>query len=172
MLCTPNYKTDSTIYLEQGESAPLESIIQAADYATYKPEVDSIMVLLQSRCSAVRFWGVAGVLHLGPQASAELMPMLKQLLNDDSGDIQSLAAEAMHKAGHKQIAIDVFKALLAHDNPYVVLRALNSLESLGDLPSELRSSVEALLKSPIIKELSYIEWKAAALLGVEVIENT
>ncbi|MBV6654347.1 MAG: sulfatase-like hydrolase/transferase, partial [Mameliella sp.] len=69
-----NYKTDSTIYLVQGESAPLESIIQAADYATYKPEVDSIMVLLQSRCSAVRFWGVAGVLHLGPQASAELMP--------------------------------------------------------------------------------------------------
>lgn len=160
-----NYQSDSILYLEQGKAAPLEAIIQAADYATYQPKVDNLMELLQSEHPAVRFWGVAGVLHLGPAASAELAPTLKGLLSDESGDIRSLAAEAMYKAGQKQAAIGVFQELLNQDNPYVVLRALNSLEALGEVPVDLRPVVSALPDDPVAEELNYIEWKAKSLLN-------
>ena len=158
------YERDSILYLEQGKAAPLQSIIQAANYATFEPEPDSLMALLNSNHPAIRFWGVSGALHLGEQA-IELKGPLKTLLQDESGDVRSLAAEALFRFGEQKMAIITFSDLLESENPYVVLRALNTLEALGALSPSLRDQVAAFPESAIAEKLSYLEWKARSLLN-------
>ncbi|MEQ8704949.1 MAG: sulfatase-like hydrolase/transferase [Phaeodactylibacter sp.] len=159
------YREDSTLYMEQGQAAPLNAIIQAADHATLNPSIDEIGRMMQNEHPAIRFWGVAGALCLGADADC-LKDALLPLLQDESGEVQSFTAEVLYKLGEKEAAIYTLSKLLESDNPYVVLRALNTLEALGpSLPPDLHEKVAALTVSPIAEELSYIEWKAKSLVG-------
>lgn len=162
------YQQDSALYMEQGEAAPLEAVIYAADYATLSPTPDSLAALLQSEHAAIRFWGAAGALHLGGAAEG-LQDALRQRLGDESGDVRSLVAEALYRLGGREAAVGALGGLLGSDNPFVVLRALNTLEAIGTLPPSLRQQVANLPASPVAEELNYIQWKAQFLLSREAL---
>ncbi len=157
------FRQESTLYMEQGEAAPLEAVIYAADYATLNPAPDSLAALLRSDHAAIRFWGAAGALQLGEKASS-LQTVLRECLGDKSGDVRSLVAEALYRLGDQEAAVGALEELLGSDNPYVVLRALNTLEALSTLPPALRQQVADLPDSRIAEEFSYIKWKAKFML--------
>lgn len=157
------FKETGKVYQDQVAEQPIERIIRAADYATRQPVPDSLRAFLESGNAALRFWGAAGAIQLGAEA-APLKDALLRLLDDESGDVSVMAAEALYKIGGQEAAMAAFSRLLDDENPYVVLRALNSLEAIGSLNAELREKVEKLPEKEIAEELQYIKWKSAFLL--------
>ncbi|MEM9848953.1 MAG: HEAT repeat domain-containing protein, partial [Bacteroidota bacterium] len=120
------------IYQDYANSLPLADIIKAAEVATLNPTQKQLKKYMQSEWAAIRFWGAMGCLILkerGVDLKTTTHKELKHLLNDSSSDIRVVAAEVLCNTKSKAMAQTTIENLLSSQNPYVVLRALNTLEA-------------------------------------------
>ncbi|MDY0168830.1 MAG: sulfatase-like hydrolase/transferase [Thermoguttaceae bacterium] len=113
---------------------PLERILATAELAgERKPDnLPRLIALLGDDDSGVRFWAATGCAALGAGA-APAADALEPLLDDPSPDVRIAAAESLCLIGRPAAALATLEKLLSHGHAAVALRAVNTLENLGDL---------------------------------------
>src|SRR5690625_4815146 len=86
-------------------SVELEQIVAAAELATSatRGDLDRLTRMVQSDESAIRYWGVTGLLILGKDAAAAV-GVLREAVRDESHSVQVVAAEALYRLGVREAA--------------------------------------------------------------------
>lgn len=125
-----------------------EKIVEAAEISTMGrvEDLDNILEFIKNEDVSIRFWGVTGILILGENARSAI-PELTNLLTDNSGDVVSLACEALYNLGEKDLARKGLIGVLANNNEFARTRALNTIDIIGDDSKEIKDAVENILKN-------------------------
>lgn len=117
---------------------PLGKILAAAELASaLKPEaLPALRQAMKDKDSAVRYWGVMGVLMRGASAVARTREDLQRALQDEAACVRIAAAEALGRHGpeaDRRAALAVLLELApqSKNGPYVSVQALNALLELG-----------------------------------------
>ncbi|WCJ58517.1 sulfatase-like hydrolase/transferase [Fontisphaera persica] len=117
---------------------PLGKILAAAELASgLKPEaLPALRQALRDQDSAVRYWGVMGILMRGAPAVTKAREDLNRALKDEAPCVRIAAAEALGKHGseaERRAALAVLLELAPQPKtgPYVSVQALNALVELG-----------------------------------------
>ncbi len=124
---------------------PLEEMIEAADVASRGQEdnLDRLREFLKNEDSAIRYWGVTGMLILGEKA-APAVDDLKKVLDDEAPDVIITAAEALYKMGEKEAGLEALLGVLEYPEDKVRCHALNALFYTGADGPEVRDAVAKL----------------------------
>jgi arylsulfatase A-like enzyme len=134
-------------YMRSG-NINLKEVIEAAEVATLG-EVENIEKLkgyLKSDESAVRYWGASGLLILGSEA-APAIDALKDAAKDESGNVVSVAAEALYNLGEKEVAKKALLSVLKNPNEFARCHALNAIDCINDKSPEMIDGVADMVKS-------------------------
>ncbi len=126
-------------------SIPLEEMIDAAEIAS-RGDVENLELLrgyLKHNDSAVRYWGVTGMLILG-DAALPALPDLKEMLDDKSPDVVITAAEALYKMGEEKTGLEALLGVLVYPEDKVRCHALNALVYTGAEGPQVQEAVVAL----------------------------
>ena len=140
------------------ERYDVPSVLRAADLASDLRRDDdetraTLLRLLSSTDSAVRYWGVVGLLLRGEEAVRAVEPQLTSLLEDESPATAIAAAEAIGRFGvgesNRTKALDILVAYsdVEAGNAVIATEALNGIDAaaaddeevlarLRDLPGE------------------------------------
>jgi arylsulfatase A-like enzyme len=153
-------------YMRSGK-INLNEIINAAEIATVG-DVENLKTLqkyLQSRESAVRYWGATGLLILGDKAAPALND-LKAALYDESASVVTVAAEALYKLGEKDEAKRAFLRVLKSPNKFAQCYALNAMDcaEMGRSPEMIEGVVNVLKARVMMPEDRYLIVAAAKYL--------
>lgn len=133
-------RSDGSTPYDMGHDAskyPLERILAMAELASsLRPEaLPELKQGLRDSDSAVRYWGVLGILMRGPSAIAAARDGLHQAIGDPATSVRIAAAEALGRYGDEadtRLALAVLLELAppTANGPYVSLQALNALDML------------------------------------------
>jgi N-sulfoglucosamine sulfohydrolase len=106
----------------------LPAYLDAADLALAEDPANKarLLLLLQSKDSALRYWGTAGLLMLGP-ADAAAQAALEAVLDDPCGEVTAMAAWVFIQSGNSAKAQMALAALLQKHTP-ATLMILNILD--------------------------------------------
>lgn len=128
-------------YMRSGE-VNLPEIIEAAETATLgKTEnLEKLKTYLKSDESAVRYWGVTGLLILKSDA-APAIPELKAALADPSASVVNVAAEALYNLGEKEMAKSALLKVLENPNEFARCHALNVVDCINEKSPEIIDGV-------------------------------
>ena len=167
---------------ELGHDATLydfEAVYAAADLATSRrPEAtEAILQLLDSKDTAVRYWGTVGVLVQGAEAVAKGRDRLLRALADDAPLVRIGAAEALGRFGMEDVLPRVLDVLVKEIDPkgdcFAALAAWNALDELGELVRPVLSVLETTSATPVqppnqrvAKYAASVKTKLLADLGV------
>ena len=129
---------DTPIYdYMRSESLPYDDILGAAVIASSKkPEnLDPLKAMLKHDDSAIRYWGIQGLLLLGEDARPAL-PVIQKATFDKSWNVSVLGAEILYRMGKKEEAIEAYQRVL--DCEYYLMRtvALASIDNIGGSAEE------------------------------------
>lgn len=126
----------------------LPTILDAAEIASSgNPEnIELLKSYLKSGESAVRYWGVAGLLIMGKNAAAA-KPDLMEALKDSSLSVTTVAAEALYNLGEKSVAMKSLVAVLANGNEMARCFALNTVDLTNMNAPEIQKAVIELAQS-------------------------
>ena len=129
---------------------PFDELLDAANLAvTGGPEaLDTFIEYLSHDQSAMRYWGVTGILIL-KDAARPAIPALKRVVDDESGAVATLAAEALYGLGEKDAAVQAYVNLLQDTTKYAMTDrnfALNSIDAINDESPEMVSVVQELFE--------------------------
>lgn len=137
-----------TIYdmVRDSKMYDLKTYMDAADKALLKePGNEKLLVKFTGdKDSAVRFWGVIGLLLL-EKISRKSLKALKAVLDDESHEVRLMACWVLIKAGEKDVGRKGILDLLT-GNSYAILTVLNLIDWMGDDISVYRSAIESLNK--------------------------
>lgn len=156
---------DTPIYdYMRSELLPYDEILGSAYIASLKrPEnLDKLISMLKNDDSAVRYWGIQGLLILGGDAKAAL-PAIEKAAFDESWNVSVLAAEILYRMGKKEEAIDAYKRVLDCDHVFIRTLALGSIENIGGTADEFLESCMAVAGK--YEKLEY-QYDARALMGL------
>ncbi len=135
---------DDTIYqmVRDEQRYPLESLIDAAELAARRDAADvpKLIELLKADDAGLRYWGALGCAVRG-KAAKEALPVLRTRLLDPSPSVRIATAEVVARLAQPKLALPVLVSALKHDNPRVVLHALNVLQELGDAANPVADAV-------------------------------
>ncbi len=125
---------------------PFEELMEASDLATLggKNDLNTFIKYLKSNNSAIRYWGVTGLLILKDDARPAL-PDLKEASADKSGAVATFAAEALYGLGEKELARKIYIRILQDTAAYDMNDqnfALNSIDAIGENSSEIQAAVQ------------------------------
>lgn len=142
--------------------------INASHIATNNPKPDDLIPLLKSKYPAVRFWGATGSIMLKAE-NLKIKKYLIELLNDRSEDVIVMASEALYLMGGEEKATNSIRLMLNSQNPYVVLRALNTIAACGIVNEDVLEKIGT-LKTEGLKEhiYEYINKKSDYILNREL----
>ncbi|MBN2773247.1 MAG: sulfatase-like hydrolase/transferase, partial [Prolixibacteraceae bacterium] len=148
----------------RSDKVNLQSIIDAADLATLgdPANLDILISYLDSPESAIRYWGATGLLILGEQAK-EVLPQLKNAMNDISGNVAVVAAEAVYNLGEKEEAKKALLNDLKNPSEYARCFALNTIDCIEEDSPELIKGLVDLVnssenRSPNAYDLRAAKW--------------
>jgi hypothetical protein len=149
----------------RSDKLPLQSILEAAEKATNPGSGDLVVFksYLKSDLGPVRYWGATGLMMLGSPA-AELIPDLKNLLNDPSADVIAAASEALFELGDIVSCNVGLSKVLQSENPFARLHALNIIESRKINTSEIQNAVIAMAEKAGKLTLDNYDHRAAKRL--------
>ncbi len=156
---------DTPIYdYMRNELLPYDEILEAAFIASLKrPEnLNKLKAMLNNDDSAVRYWGIQGLLMLGESAQ-EALPDIEKAALDDSWNVSVLAAEFLYQMGKKEEAIKAYKRVLDCDYVFIRTLALGSIENIGGTADEFLEPCLAVAAR--YEKLEY-QYDARALLGL------
>jgi len=149
----------------RSDKIDLQSVIDAAGLATLGDpgSLDIMVSYLNNPESAVRYWGATGLLILGENARNAL-PKLKHALNDTSGNVSVVAAEAVYKLGEKEIAINALLNALENPNEHARCHALNTIDCIEENSPEIIGGVIDLINSSANRSPNAYDLRAAKWL--------
>lgn len=145
-------RSEATTPYEMARSNyPLEEILSAAELASGLNPADgpALVALMSHNDSAIRYWGTLGLLMRGQTAVTPNASALQQALQDDSPDVQIVAAQALGLYGDASAQTTALKTLgsLADSKTngvLVAMPALAAIEALGDVGQPLHQAVSQL----------------------------
>ncbi len=116
---------------------PYIEILEAAVTASQSdPEnLDLLKAMLKHDDSAIRYWGIQGLLLLGEKAKPAL-PEIGEAAFDDSWNVSVIGAEILYRMGVKSKAIKAFHRVVDCEIDMVRTIALNSIDDIGGTPEE------------------------------------
>jgi len=130
---------------------PLERILAVADLASRLDPAASkeLVALMKDSDSAIRYWATLGLLMRGEDVVASNSRALQAALEDDSREVQIVAAQALGLYGDeaaKDKAIRTLASLVAPESNGVLIAmpALAAVEALGKLGQPLHESIAKL----------------------------
>jgi len=123
-------------YMRNG-NVPLEKIMDAAwlSSETHVANLDKLRELLGNDDAAIRYWAAQGLLLLGDDASPAI-PEFEKAAFDESWNVSAVAAEALYRLGHKDLAVKAFNRILDCDYPMARTFALNSIDHMNGTADE------------------------------------
>ncbi|MEM7572111.1 MAG: sulfatase-like hydrolase/transferase [Bacteroidota bacterium] len=158
------HETNGQRYQEIADSLPMRAIRRAAELANFPTTRPSAFrSLLRHQLAAMRYWGATGYLIQGTD-SQRSRRLLKRALQDESGDVATVAAEALFHLGEEAIAIATFERLLTDENPFVVLRVANTLEATRADSPLIRERLQAIAEREPKGRFDFAIRKASYLL--------
>ena len=121
----------------RSEELPYNEILGAAVIASLKePEnLDRLMQMLDNDESAIRYWGIQGMLMLGEDARPAL-EKIGEAAFDESWNVSVVGAEILYRMGMKAKAIKAFQRLLDCDQDMIRTLALGSINDVNGTPEE------------------------------------
>jgi arylsulfatase A-like enzyme len=136
---------------------PLARVLDTAELASkLQPEaLPALKQAMRDPDSAVRYWGVLGVLMRGKPAVASAHSELRAALEDSSTDVCIAAAQALGQFGTDADLKEVLPILSDHADwqkydVFGVMAALNSLDALGTKAAPLAIIIKSLpTKGPV-----------------------
>jgi arylsulfatase A-like enzyme len=130
---------------------PAARVLAAAELAaSLKPGVTALLLKnMQDSDSAIRYWGVMGVLMRGQSEVAAAHAPLLKTLEDASPSVRIAASEALGTFGSLDDLARVLPLLISLANPvengaYVSMQALSAIDALGMKAAPLFAQVKAL----------------------------
>ena len=137
-------------YMRSGD-CPFDELLRASDLATSRGvDIDTYIDFLESDHSAIRYWGAVGLRINLENAKAAIPALEVSALNDESGAVAALAAEALYKLGEKTIARQAYTRILSDKETFNLTDrnfTLNSIDVTGDESPEIISIVKELAAS-------------------------
>jgi hypothetical protein len=121
----------------RSESLPYDEIIRAAVVASEADpgNLESLLEMLQSDDSAIRYWAAQGLLLLGEEVTPHIDQIQKASM-DDSWNVSVTAAEILYLIGEKEPAIESYFRVLDCDEPMARTHALNSIDHVNGSSEE------------------------------------
>jgi uncharacterized sulfatase len=127
---------------------PLENVLKAASVAASldASKIPELLTFVQDKDSAVRFWGIMGLLIRGSEAVTSNDQKLQAALSDSSTDVQIVAAQALGMYGtstQQELALQKLSDL-AQANTHgvlVAMPALAAIEALGTIANSIRKQI-------------------------------
>jgi len=145
-----NFMGNKSIYdYMRSPECPFDELMKAADLATLggKSSLNTFVQYLKDQNSAIRYWGVTGLLILKNDARPAISA-LKVASADKSGAVATLAAEALYGLGEKELArgfyIRILQDTITYDNDDQNF-ALNSIDAINDHSPEIIAAIQQLL---------------------------
>jgi arylsulfatase A-like enzyme len=130
---------------------PLERILRAAELAARREseDVPKLIRLLSDPDSAVRYWGIMGIVIRGRQAARSSLEALRGALSDPAPSVRIMAAQALGEHGDDQdvpAALEVLVDLANLDKHglYLAVQALNAVDTVGPKAKSVKTALEAL----------------------------
>lgn len=130
---------------------PLGRILAAAEKASFlDPDaVPDLLHAMEDPDSAVRYWGVLGLLMRGPEVVRAKAEHLRAAMQDEAPAVRVAAAEALAVHGteadaRKALALLLDHASLERQSVWVVMQALNAIDAAGERAQPLRSALAKL----------------------------
>lgn len=123
---------------------PLQEVLSLANLAIKRDprNVEMFVAGLGHENLVVRFWAAQGLLYLKGEAMSVGKHVLAGLTDSDP-NVRIALAELTVILGHREEALEVYRALIDGDQPYqVIIRAAKSLVALDELPVELLPDIE------------------------------
>ncbi len=152
-----NFAGDKSMYdYMRSAACPFEELMEASDLATLggKGDLNTFVKYLTSPNSAMRYWGVTGLLILKNDAKPAISA-LKAATADQSGAVATLAAEALYNMGEKEIAIKTYSRILkttGADKENVLIFAMNSIDALNIRNPELTAIIQKMTENSEFKK--------------------
>ncbi len=130
---------------------PLERIVAAAELSSLSNPADTkeLIVLLNDKDSAVRYWGALGLLIRGADAVSSNKAALQAALSDESPSVRIVAAQALGLYSEGALRASALKALGALASPeangvLTAMPALAAIEALGEVAKPLYEEIAAI----------------------------
>ena len=131
----------------------LDNIFQAANIATRlgKKNTEKLPKLMESKDSAVRYWGAMGYLIRGKNGLRKGRNILLNALEDESPSVRIIAAESLGKFGNKKEAKLAADLLIKYANPEVngislSMLSLNAIDYLDEKAAHHKETISQLPK--------------------------
>jgi arylsulfatase A-like enzyme len=142
---------DHSLYeAARAQSFPTDDIIGTAELATRNASdhLDVLAERLNHTDCAVRFWAATGF-SVAETRPDDMEAMLSSHADDPCPAVRTAIAEALYRYGDRSTALDLLERALHDGRLFVVLRALNTIHSLGieNLPSSMTDRVGQLQHS-------------------------
>jgi uncharacterized sulfatase len=139
---------------------PFRRVVMAAELASSLRRVRTgqMIRMLKDPDSAVRYWGVMGILMRGEKRVKFATPQLRAALTDPAPSVRIAAAEALGRYGSDEDARNALSVLLALAPPdtngvFVSVQAMNALDAMGGRASSARETIRTMVtKDPTAHE--------------------
>ena len=123
--------------------------LSGADVTPLHHELEALQQAMGDPDSAVRYWGVLGMLMRGKLGVASAHSELRVALKDSSTDVRIAAAQALGQFGTAADLKEVLPLLADHadwkkHNVFSAMAALNSLDALGAKAAPLAATIGSL----------------------------
>ena len=142
------------------DNVRLYEMMEAADIASLGDEknIGILTEYLKNKDSAIRYWGITGLLILGEKAAPAKEELIKAI-DDESPNVTVAAAEILYKLGEKEIATRSLLRVLEYPEDKAICHALNAIVYLGLDGADVRDAVARLTPE---KQYTYsiriVEW--------------
>lgn len=144
-----DFAGDGSLYdYMRSEACPFEELLSAAQLATTpgNEALKKYVANMQSDNSAIRYWGIVGLLIHRKEAEPYL-DQVKQLINDESASVAALSAELLYRYGMENIALETFERIVAdtiRQSEMDRTFAMNCVDAVDASSPQLKKDVETL----------------------------
>lgn len=142
-----NFMGNASMYdYMRSPECPFDKLFEASRMATLgsAQDIPQYIEYLKDDNSAVRYWGVTGLL-IHKDNAHDAIPELVESAGDKSAAVAALSAETLYNLGEKEAAIKTYIRLLQDTVTYNMTDrnyALNSIDAINDASPEIISTVK------------------------------
>lgn len=142
-------------YMRKG-TVPYDEILSAAFLATEADpaNLEQLTALLENDDSAIRYWGVQGLLILG-EGARPVLEQVRAATQDPSWNVSIAAAELLDLLGEKEIAREALLRVLACDQIMARTCALNCIDAIGGGPDQYLQACLNIMASYEVPDRQY-----------------
>lgn len=121
----------------RSDAVPYTEILEAAVTASQKKtdNLESLKSMLHHDDSAIRYWGIYGLLLLGEDASPALAE-IGEAAFDESWNVSVMGAEILYRLGMKARSIEAYQRVLECGHAMIRTIALTSIDNIGGTEEE------------------------------------